>query len=91
MGETVIIRGVEVTVEGGSGDGWSRAGWLMQDGHLTNVQEGGTCPTDQTERERESKNKGKRRERRKGDKRKAMKTFQEKKERIIIKNKIKIG
>lgn len=54
MGETVIIRGVEVTVEGGSGDGWSRAGWLMQDGHLTNVQEGGTCPIDQTEREREN-------------------------------------
>lgn len=43
-------------------------------------------------RERESKNKGKRRERRKGDKRKATKTFQEKKERIImikIKNRMK--
>jgi hypothetical protein len=45
VGETVMIRGAEVTVEGGrSGDGWSRAGWLMQDGHYKRPGGERACP-----------------------------------------------
>jgi hypothetical protein len=46
VGETVMIRGAEVTVEGGSGDGWSRAGWLMQDGHYKRPGGERACPID---------------------------------------------
>jgi hypothetical protein len=38
VGETVMIRGVEVTVEGGSGDGWSSAGWPHARRSFTNVR-----------------------------------------------------